>query len=39
MELLVEGVSSVGMTIFIIAIAFILGCWLDKNVFNKDRYK
>ena len=37
--IIINEFANVGLTILIIVIAIILGSWLDKNVFNKGRYK
>mgnify|MGYP006129423869 CR=1 FL=1 len=36
---IVNEFANVGLTVLIMVIAVILGAWLDRNVFNKDRYK
>ena len=35
----VMSMSDIGLTLLGIAIAWFGIIWLDKNVFNKDRYK
>ena len=39
MEDLVQQFANVGFTLFCIVAAIILVNWLDRNVFNKNRYK
>ena len=39
MEEVVMSMSDIGLTLLGIAIAWFGIIWLDKNVFNKDRYK
>jgi|3_EtaG_2_1085321.scaffolds.fasta_scaffold235064_2 hypothetical protein len=39
MEEVVMSISDIGLTILGIAIAWIGIVWLDRNVFNKNRYK
>ena len=36
---LVHGISNVGLTIFCVVAMILLVRWLDRNVFNKNRYK
>ena len=38
-DIVVNETSNLGLTVLILAAAIILGVWLDRNVFNKDRYK
>ena len=38
MESLVQEFANVGFTIFCIVVGIILVNWLDRNVFNKNRY-
>ena len=39
MEEVVTSVSHIGLTLLGLAMGWIVIMWLDKNVFNKDRYK
>ena len=39
MEQVVMSISDIGLTLLGIAIAWFGILWLDKNVFNRDRYK
>ena len=36
---LVSSISDVGLTIFCVVVMILLVGWLDRNVFNKNRYK
>ena len=36
---IVNEISNVGITILCVVIAIIVVRWLDRNVFNKGRYK
>ena len=36
---LVQQFANVGLTIFCVVVGVILVNWLDRNVFNKNRYK
>ena len=35
----VLSISDIGLTILGAVVAWVVIMWLDKNVFNKDRYK
>ena len=39
MEDIVKEISNVGLTLLFVAAGFIIINWLDKNIFNKDRYR
>ena len=39
MDSIVQEFSNVGLTILCFVIGVIVVRWLDKNVFNKNRYK
>ena len=39
MDSIVTEFSNVGITIFLFVIGIFVVRWLDKNVFNKNRYK
>ena len=36
---LVNGISQVGLTILCVIIGVMIVNWLDRNIFNKNRYK
>ena len=36
---LVQGFANVGMTIFCIVVAILIVNWLDRNVFNKNKWR
>ena len=38
MEILVNEISNIGLTILGIVVMIIVVRWLDRNVFNKGRY-
>ena len=37
MDILVNEIANVGMTIFSVVVGILIVNWLDKNVFNKNR--
>ena len=39
METLVKEFANVGLTILCVVVGVIIVNWLDRNVFNKNRYK
>ncbi len=38
-DIAVNEVSNIGITILCVVIGVIIVNWLDRNVFNKNRYK
>ena len=38
-DTIVNEVSNIGITILCVVIGVIIVNWLDRNVFNKNRYK
>ena len=39
MESIVQEIANVGLTIFCVVVGVIIVNWLDRNIFNKGRYK
>ena len=39
MDIVVSEIANIGLTILILVGGWLGVIWLDKNVFNKDRYK
>ena len=39
MESVVQEIANVGFTLLSVVIGILAIRWLDKNIFNKDRYK
>ena len=39
MDTIVQEIANVGITILVVIVTWILINWLDRNVFNKGRYK
>ena len=38
-EILVMELANVGLMIFSVVVGILIVQWLDKNIFNKNRYK
>ena len=38
-DIIANEISNVGLTILCVVIGVIIVNWLDRNVFNKNRYK
>ena len=39
MDIVVSELANIGLTLFMLVVGWIVVLWLDKNVFNKGRYK
>tara|TARA_R110002020_G_C16015482_1_gene751506 strand:+ start:99 stop:227 length:129 start_codon:yes stop_codon:yes gene_type:complete len=39
MDIVVSELANIGLTILVLVVGWIVVLWLDKNVFNKGRYK
>ena len=39
MDIVVNEIANIGLTIVVLAVGWLGVMWLDRNVFNKDRYK
>jgi hypothetical protein len=38
MDIVVNEIANIGLTILVLVVGWIAVLWLDKNVFNKNRY-
>ena len=38
-SVLINELTNIGLTILVLVVGWIVIVWIDKNVFNKDRYK
>lgn len=39
METIVQEIGNVGLTILCVVLGVLIVNWLDRNIFNKNRYK
>ena len=39
MDIVVNEIANIGLTLLVLGVGWAIVLWLDKNVFNKDRYK
>ena len=39
MDIVVNEIANIGLTIVMLVVGWMAVIWLDKNVFNKGRYK
>ena len=39
MDIVVSEIANIGLTLLVLFVGWLGVMWLDRNVFNKDRYK